>query len=145
AVRSVDAGVSSPSLHDALPICRLPGQAAHGEPVVILGVIVLPLAVLQLADETIGQRVTAVQRIAHVHARFFMVKGAVGDVSLTNALETRLLADKIDRAAWVCRTKQGGVGSTQNFNALIGKGLLAYTAHRTQGQAVPVGGGLETA
>src|SRR5690606_39932056 len=83
AVRSVDAGVSSPSLHDALPICRLPGQAAHGEPVVILGVIVLPLAVLQLADETIGQCVTAVQRIAHVHARFFMVKGAVGDVSLT--------------------------------------------------------------
>src|SRR5690606_39747266 len=45
----------------------------------------------------------------------------------------------------VCRTEQGGVGSTQNFNALIGKGLLAYAAHRTQGQAVPVGGGLETA
>ena len=124
---------------------RLPGQATLDKAVVILGMIVLTLAALNLAGETVGQGVTAIQRTAQVQTRFLVIKGAVGDVALTNTFEARPLADEVDRAARVCRTKQRGVGTAQHLDALIGKGLLADATHRAQGQAVTVSGGLEAA
>ncbi|MNN45869.1 hypothetical protein D3C81_1602240 [compost metagenome] len=74
-----------------------------------------------------------------------MVKRTVGHIALAKLLEARLFAHEVYRAARVRRAKQGGVGATQNLDALISEWIFAYAAHRTQGQAVTVSGGLEAA
>ncbi|MNM28116.1 hypothetical protein D3C81_386240 [compost metagenome] len=124
---------------------RRPGQAAHHEAVIVLRMVVLAVAVLHLGREAAGQGLFVVQCIAYIDPGFGMVIGAVGHVALAKLLEARLLGHEVDRATRVCRAEQGGVGTPQNFDTLVGVRVFAHTTHRAEGQAVSVGGGLEAA
>ena len=74
-----------------------------------------------------------------------MVIGAIGHVTLAKLFEARLLGHEVQRATRVCRAEQGGVGASQNFDALVCVRVFAHTPHRAQGQAVTVRGGLKAA
>ncbi|MNM75878.1 hypothetical protein D3C81_876790 [compost metagenome] len=124
---------------------RCPGQATHHEAVVVLRVVVLAVAVLHLGREATGHGFFVVQGIAHINASLGMIVGAIRNIALAELLEARLLGHEVDRATGVGRAEQGGVGAAQNFDALVGVRVFAHTAHRAQGQAVTVGGGLEAA
>ncbi|MCY1286590.1 hypothetical protein D9M69_430370 [compost metagenome] len=106
--------------------------------------VVFAIAILEFASNAIGQGLVFV-RIAGIQTGLHMVERAIGHIGLAELAEARLLGHEVHGAARVGRAEQRGVGATQNLDTLIGEGLLTHTAHRAQGQAITVGGGLEAA
>ena len=84
----------------------LPGQAAQNEAIVVCGIVVFALAVLHLADESVGQCLAFIQCPTRIQPSLDMLERTIGDEALTETIKTRLLADKVHRTTRIGRSEQ---------------------------------------